>query len=304
MRNEDIVTVEHTHAEADIQLRHVSFRRQRRIIIADVNLTIRKGEKWVIFGPNGIGKSTLISMMTTRLFPTTGTVDIVGNRLGRVNVFSYRHRIGLASNALNRAFDPLEDPLDAIVSAVKAHIGNWTHDYSDEQYAHARELMRQYDIEYLAGKQMYKLSEGERTRVGICRALMANPDVLILDEPTTGLDLGGREIVVRALQDFAQQDTERTAVLVTHRLEEIPRGFDHIAILGRLDDERTRELTADGEQSQEIPADGQEIVNPNPGSIIYTGSLEGGLTDEMLSQLFKMSMKVHHDGGRWSAFAM
>ena len=143
----------------------------------------------MLFGPNGIGKSTLVQMMSTRGFPSEGTVDILGNRLGKVNVFSYRNRIGLSSAELGRAFPPQEDPLDAIVTALTATTGRWRDTYTDEDYAKARSLMREFGIEYLEGKMMFKLSEGERTRVLICRALMADPDLLILDEPTDHLDM-------------------------------------------------------------------------------------------------------------------
>lgn len=286
-----------------VEFNDVMFRRQRRTILADVDLHIGSGQKWVIFGPNGIGKSTLVSMMATRLFPSAGTIDILGNRLGKVNVFSYRNRIGLASNALNREFDPLEDPIDAVVSALDSSVGNWYGQYGHDAYSAARELMRHYGIEYLAGKRMYKLSEGERTRVGICRALMAQPDLLILDEPTTGLDLGGRELVVDALARLSHDDKNLTSILVTHRLEEIPEGFDHIAILGRLSDERSVEIAGQVQQSQETPADGKAVINPNPGSIIFHGTLDDGLTDERLEKLFDMPLHVVHENGRWSAFA-
>ena len=174
-----------------LELADVEFRRRGRVILTKVNLKINKGEKWVLFGPNGIGKSSLVQMMSTRGFPSEGTVDILGNRLGKVDVFSYRNRIGLSSAELSRAFPPQEDPLDAIVTALTATTGRWRDTYTDEDYAKARSLMREFGIEYLEGKMMFKLSEGERTRVLICRALMADPDLLILDEPTTGLDLGG-----------------------------------------------------------------------------------------------------------------
>ena len=206
-------------AESALVLRGVEFRRQRRVILTDVNLDVKRGEKWILFGPNGIGKSSLVRMMATRGHPSEGSVEILGNRLGKVNVFSYRQRIGLSSAELARAFPGDEDPLDAVVTATKAVTGRWKDKYSAEEYARARALMAQFGIGYLEGKQMFKLSEGERTRVLICRALMADPDLLILDEPTTGLDLGGRELALRALSEIGERDAGRTVILVTHRLE-------------------------------------------------------------------------------------
>ena len=203
-----------------LKLDDVEFRRRRRVILTKVNLEVKKGEKWVLFGPNGIGKSTLVQMMSTRGFPSEGTVDILGNRLGKVNVFSYRNRIGLSSAELGRAFPPQEDPLDAIVTALTATTGRWRDTYTDEDYAKARSLMREFGIEYLEGKMMFKLSEGERTRVLICRALMADPDLLILDEPTAPLSNTETEELFRIVKHL--HETENIAILfISHRLNEI-----------------------------------------------------------------------------------
>ena len=207
------VKMEGTMNEQNIALKldDVEFRRRRRVILTKVNLEVKKGEKWVLFGPNGIGKSTLVQMMSTRGFPSEGTVDILGNRLVKVNVSSYRNRIGLSSAELGRAFPPQEDPLDAIVTALTATTGRWRDTYTDEDYAKARSLMREFGIEYLEGKMMFKLSEGERTRVLICRALMADPDLLILDEPTNHLDMKTKDILKQALMDF-----DGTLIVVSH----------------------------------------------------------------------------------------
>lgn len=272
-----------------IRLRDVQYRRQGRVILDQVNLEVGRGEKWVLFGPNGVGKSTLISMMSTRGFPTSGTVDILGNRLGKVNVFSYRWRIGLASAELAKTINPQEDPYDVVLTAFSDTTGRWREEFTRDQEDAAMQLMDRFGIAYLRGKRMYRLSEGERGRVLICRALMADPDLLILDEPTTGLDLGGRELVLKALTRIGQEDTERTVILVTHRLEEIPLGFDRVAVMGR------RPLQ-DPDRVQ-IPGD------PDPGTITFQGPTEQGLTGSRISDLFGLNLKVIHEDGRWGAFA-
>ncbi|MFR5004871.1 MAG: ABC transporter ATP-binding protein [Bifidobacterium dentium] len=276
-----------------LKLTDVEFRRNRRVILTKVNLEIKKGEKWVLFGPNGIGKSSLVQMMSTRGFPSEGTVDILGNRLGKVDVFSYRNRIGLSSAELSRAF-----PVSG--RSARRHRDRIDRDHRPlARHLHRRRLCqgalpdarirhriprRQDDVQAF---------EGERTRVLICRALMADPDLLILDEPTTGLDLGGREIALRALSRVGAEESDRAVLLVTHRLEEIPQGFDHVAIMGRIT----------GNEADAY-ADNVAGNDPAPGTIVYTGDLEHGFTSERLSQVFGLDLNVTHANGRWNAYAV
>lgn len=220
-RNHNMPTTDTADNEV-LKLDNVEFRRNRRVIITDVNLIIHAGERWVLFGPNGIGKSTAVGMLATRTFPSDGRVFILGHQLGKYDVFKLRTRIGLASADLGRQFPEFEDPLDAVVTGLSAVTGRWRDTYTDEEYARARQLLRDFRVSYLEGKEMWRLSEGERTRVLIARALMGDPELLIMDEPTTGLDLGGREQVMRTLSRIGEEDSRRAVVLVTHRLEEIP----------------------------------------------------------------------------------
>lgn len=158
--------------QAALRLQGVELRRYGRTILTEVDLEVPRGGKWVLFGPNGIGKSSLVQMMATRAFPSRGTVDVLGRRLGKTNVFSYRHLIGLSSAELARAFPPGEDPLDAVVTSLTATTGRWRDQYTEDEYAQARALMRRFGIDYLEGKAMRALSEGERTRVMLCRACL------------------------------------------------------------------------------------------------------------------------------------
>lgn len=307
-----------------VRAESVGFWRDRRLILADVNLTIRPGEKWILFGPNGIGKSTLISMMSLRQFPNVGRLSLLGRGQGGLDRFSASGRIALASSAVGREIAPPADPIDVIVDA--APIRSVPEDLGDSadvveltgrherrrrdtaDYDRARALMERFGIEYLAGKRMAGLSEGERTRVLICRNLMSDADLMIFDEPTTGMDIGGRELVVGQLgrldengvgrgADGSDAVRERAVVLVTHQLEEIPAGFDHLALMGHMPKDRYRDYL-DAHPNIYAPDEG----NPMPGTIVYTGGLDDGFTSERLTAMFGFPIRVHHDGGRWSAF--
>jgi iron complex transport system ATP-binding protein len=275
-------------SDTAVALHDVEFRRRGRVILSDVNLEILPGERWVIFGPNGIGKSTMISMMSSRLFPSAGKVDILGHRMGTIDVFSLRPQIGLASRELAKMFPAEEDPLDAVVTAATGVTGRWRDEYTAQQTTKARGLLERFGVGYLEGKHMWRLSEGEVSRVLIARALMNDPKLLILDEPTTGLDLGAREQVISTLNEIGTEDSERAVVLVTHRLEEIPKGFDHLALIGRMSDR---------------PNPNPNPTDPQPGTVLFKGAIDQGLTDAWLTRLFDLPLSVRQEQGRWIAFS-
>ncbi|WP_240541642.1 ATP-binding cassette domain-containing protein [Bifidobacterium callimiconis] len=279
------------HAES------LGFYRQQRLILADVNLSIPRGQRWVLFGPNGIGKSTLVSMMAMRMFPNVGHMEVLGSRtVGGGDLQKHRSRIALASASFGREISPIEDPLNVVMGVMRGQFGNEWREHTLEEYERAMAIMERFGIDYLAGKTMAKLSEGERTRVLICRALLADADLLILDEPTTGLDLGGRELIMRELGGVGTADDDRTIVIVTHQLEEIPAGFDHIALMGRIDRERYDDYC---ERHPQIYSTLEG--NPLPGSVVFTGALEDGLTEDRLGALFGLDLEIRRIGTRWTA---
>ena len=295
-RNHNMPTTDTADNEV-LKLDNVEFRRNRRVIITDVNLIIHAGERWVLFGPNGIGKSHRGRHARHPHLPLgRPRVHLSATSSANTTYSSCAPASVSPSADLGRQFPEFEDPLDAVVTGLTAVTGRWRDTYTDEEYARARQLLRDFRVSYLEGKEMWRLSsEGERTRVLIARALMGDPELLIMDEPTTGLDLGGREQVMRTLSRYRRGGfCGAPWCLVTHRLEEIPAGFDHIAIMGR------KPVSAEDATNDGIDAMG----NPSAGTIIYTGPLEAGLTDERLSELFGMPIEVQHTHGRWSAFAV
>ena len=212
-----------------LQLDNVEFRRNRRVIITDVNLTINAGERWVLFGPNGIGKSTAVGMLATRTFPSEGRVFILGHQLGKYDVFKLRTRIGLASADLGRQFPEFEDPLDAVVTGLSAVTGRWRDTYTQEEYARARQLLRDFHVSYLEGKEMWRLSEGERTRVLIARALMGDPELLIMDEPTRGIDVGAKYEIYQLIFDLAKQN--KGVIICSSEMPELLGICDRVLVL-------------------------------------------------------------------------
>jgi iron complex transport system ATP-binding protein len=255
-----------------IAVDHATVARGTTTLINDVSWRVELDERWVVLGPNGAGKTTLLNLAAARLHPTRGTVHVLGERLGRVDVAELRTRIGLSTAALHDRIPPDERVTDVVVTASWGVVGRFRESYDGTDTARATGLLRQLGVAGLAGRPYGTLSEGERKRVQIARALMADPELLLLDEPAAGLDLGGREDLVARLAALAADPDSPALVLVTHHVEEIPPGFSHALLM-------------------------------RDGGVVAQGLLRATITSENLSRTFGIPLTVTYDGARFSAFS-
>lgn len=258
--------------EAVVELSRVCIRRGGALLLDHVDLTVYEDERWVVIGPNGAGKTTLLQILAAQLHPTSGTATLLGETLGRVDVFELRPRIGLTSAALAEKIPPDEIVSDVVVSASYAILGRWREDYQAMDHARARRLLGSLGVAHLAGRTFGTLSEGERKRVQIARSLMTDPELLLLDEPSAGLDLAGRESLVETLSRLAEDEFAPASVMVTHHVEEIPRATTHALLL-------------------------------NGGKVVGRGRIGEVLTSEHLSGTFGMPLVVESRDGRYTARA-
>jgi iron complex transport system ATP-binding protein len=254
-----------------VRMEGVAVRRGDATLLADVDWAVELDERWVVLGPNGAGKTTLLRLASAELHPSSGTVEILGQRLGRVDVFDLRTRIGLSSAALGLRVPPDEIVRDVVISAGYAVIGRWRERYDPMDAARADELLGALGLHGLAGRAFGTLSEGERKRALIARALMTDPELLLLDEPAAGLDLGAREDLVARLSTLANDADAPASVLVTHHVEEIPPGYSHGLLL-------------------------------REGRVVAAGLLDDVLTDENLSATFGLPLAVQRRRGRYTAW--
>ena len=248
----------------------VSVRRGQATLLDGVTWTVRDGERWVILGPNGAGKTTLLQLASAHVHPTAGAVEVLGEPLGGVDVFDLRPRIGLTSSAIADRIPRQELVKDIVVSASYAVVGRWHEDYDNLDHHRAGQLLRELGVQELAERTFGTLSEGERKRVQIARALMTDPELLLLDEPGAGLDLGGREDLVQILSILAGYEQAPVIVMVSHHVEEIPPGFTHALLL-------------------------------REGKVVAAGPIEDVITEAALSDTFGMPLTVTRADGRWAA---
>lgn len=232
-----------------LDFRGVSFMRGGRNLVGPVDWQVELDEKWVIIGPNGAGKTTLVRMAAAEEFPSEGTAFLLGERVGRTDMRDLRALIGISSSALGNRIPEDEMVGDLVISAGYAVLGRWLEEYDEMDRDQAVEILEQVGAIHLLDRRWGTLSEGERKRVLIARAMMTNPELLILDEPGAGMDLGGREDLVAYLGELALDPDSPAIVMITHHVEEIPYGFTHAMLLdegevvaqGLIDDVLTSE---------------------------------------------------------------
>lgn len=220
-------------ADVVLALRGVAVVRDGATLLGGVDWTVREGQRWAVLGPNGAGKTTLLALASTRMQPSRGTVDVLGERLGRTDVFELRPRIGLASASLADRLPSRERVLDVVLTAGYAVVGRGHEAYDSGDETRAVTLLSQVGCRTLLNRTYGTLSEGDRKRVQIARALMTDPELLLLDEPAAGLDLGAREALLRRLAQLIADPSGPAMVLVSHHVEEIPSGITHVLLLRR-----------------------------------------------------------------------
>ncbi|MGP4113759.1 ABC transporter ATP-binding protein [Streptomyces sp. 4N509B] len=253
-----------------LELVDVSVVRDGRALVEEVSWSVSEGERWIILGPNGAGKTTLLNIASSYLFPTSGTAQILGEKLGSVDVFELRPRIGMASSALAEKLPRRQTVLQTVLTAAYGMTAGWQEAYDEVDERRALAFLDRLGMSAFLERKFGTLSEGERKRTQIARALMADPELLLLDEPAAGLDLGGREDLVRRLGRLARDPYAPAMVMVTHHVEEIAPGFTHVLLINR-------------------------------GRVLAAGPLDTTLTSANLSHCFGLPLVVERQGDRWTA---
>lgn len=256
-----------------LEFSNVSVSRGGKKILGPLSLQINEGERWVVLGPNGAGKTTFFQLAGTQIHPTSGTTSVLGETLGKVDVFELRPRIGFMTHNTTDQIPFDEKVIDVVLTSTYAIFGRWEEEYDLWDESRAMGLLTTLGVRDLASRLFGTLSDGEKKRAMIARALMPNPELLLLDEPAAGLDLGGREDLLKRLTALANDPLAPSTIIITHHIEEIPSGTTHALLL-------------------------------NDGEVVSVGEIDSVLTPENLSNAYGLPISVTRDGGRFFARAL
>lgn len=255
-----------------LALRDVSLVRDGRYLLDHITWSVQPHERWVVLGRNGSGKTSLVRLASLYLHPSSGEVEVLGQILGRCDVRELRKRVGVASSSFAAQLRPELTATEVVMTAKNAALEPWWHRYDDADRARARAQLARLRVEHLADRSLGTLSSGEQQRVLLARTLMTDPGLVLLDEPTAGLDLGGREELVASLAVLATDADAPAVILVTHHVDEIPPGFTHVLML-------------------------------HQGKVLAAGPLEDTLTADRLSACFEFPLTLERRGHRYGAWA-
>lgn len=253
-----------------LDFNNVTVLRDKKPVLSNVDWQVESDQRWVIIGPNGAGKTTLLRVAASQIQPSTGTAIVLGQTLGKVNVFELRTRIGFASNALSSHIPNSETVLNSVMTAIYGVTGRWNEEYDEIDVRRAMRVLNEWQLSELADRAFGTLSDGERKRAQIARSVMPDPELLLLDEPVASLDLAAREQTISLIGAYASESAAPAIVMVTHHLEEIPEGFTHALIV-------------------------------SGGQIHSAGPIEQTLTSDKLSGAFGVSISVELVDGRYRA---
>lgn len=241
-----------------------------KFILSEINWRIDSGQHWAIIGPNGAGKTTLLSILAAERHPSMGEVTLLGERFGRTDLRELRKRIARVDPSL-RMLDWLHG-VEAVLTGIRNT--TWPHwdDWQEKDFAHARELLESIGAGRLADEEIGHLSHGERQRIRIARALIKRPELLLLDEPATGLDFPAREALLQSFDQLTRSHPDLPTVMVSHHLEELPASTSHVMLM-------------------------------KDGRVLAAGPATEMLTSNLISECFGFPIDVHTMEGRWAARA-
>lgn len=257
-----------------LEFENVSYVRGGQKILDSINWQVSYRQKWVIVGPNGAGKTTIINLAGAREYPSSGSVTVLDQKIGATNVLDLRLSIGFVARAQELQIPAAETVRDVILTAAYGVSGRWHESYQEDDKQRAEDVLQQWGLSHLADRRFGDLSDGERKRVLIARAVMTDPELLLLDEPAANIDLGGRESLINLLDEYTKSDYAPALIMVTHHVEEIPEGFTHAMLLDQQ------------------------------GRIVAAGFKDDVLTSANLSSVFGLELELSVKSGRYFAQAV